>query len=59
MNIPMHGINLDFTHSSEAKLLHSLVKERGSSSGREQDEFMANFEMQLVEAIELMESVEA
>jgi hypothetical protein len=59
MSIPMHGINLDFTHSSEAKVLHSLVKEQGSSCGKEQDEFIANFEMLLVEAIELMESVEA
>jgi hypothetical protein len=60
MSTPLHGINLDFTHSSEAKLLHKVIENQmHPSNSTDQDNYLTGVLIQLEEAIELMESVEA
>ncbi|GMQ45355.1 hypothetical protein [Vibrio sp. 10N] len=60
MSTPLHGINLDFTHSSEAKLLYKVIENQMKpSNSTDQDNYLTGVLIQLEEAIELMESVEA
>lgn len=60
MSTPIHGINLDFTHSSEAKLLYKVIENQMQpSNSTDQDNYLTGVLIQLEEAIELMESVEA
>ncbi|CAK2106906.1 conserved hypothetical protein [Vibrio crassostreae] len=59
METPMHSINIDFTHSSEAKLLHRLIESQLSPSiGSEEDSYLSVVLGQFEEAIELLESLE-
>ncbi|MEZ9068167.1 hypothetical protein [Vibrio atlanticus] len=59
METTMHSINIDFTHSSEAKLLHRLIESQLSPSiGSEEDSYLSVVLGQFEEAIELLESLE-
>ncbi|ASI89133.1 hypothetical protein [Vibrio mediterranei] len=60
MNSPLHGINLDFSHSTEAKLLHKVIENHMCPCNDvDEDNYLSGVLVQLEEAIELMESVEA
>lgn len=60
MKTPLHGINLDFSHSTEAKLLHKVIEDHTCPCNDiDEDNYLSSVLMQLEEAIELMESVEA
>lgn len=60
MNTPIHAINVDFTHSSEAKLLHKVIESHMCPCNDvDEDNYLSSVLVQLEEAIELMESVEA
>lgn len=60
MKTPIHSINIDFSHSSEAKELFTIVKGRLSwlSPSSPEFEFLYPIYEQLVEAAELLESLE-
>ncbi|PML45973.1 hypothetical protein BCT75_24425 [Vibrio lentus] len=57
---PIHSINVDLSHSSEAKELSMIVKGRLSwlSPSSPEFEFLHPIYEQLVEATELLESLE-
>ncbi|CAH7148315.1 hypothetical protein OA7_0022175 [Vibrio cyclitrophicus 1F53] len=57
---PVHSINVDFSHSSEAKELFMIVKGRLSwlSPSSPEFEFLHPIYDQLVEAATLLESLE-
>ncbi|MDH5937741.1 hypothetical protein L8R84_16580 [Vibrio splendidus] len=57
---PIHSINVDFSHSSEAKELFMIVKGRLSwlSPSSPEFEFLHPIYEQLLEATELLESLE-
>ncbi|MCG9656765.1 hypothetical protein C9980_25680 [Vibrio mediterranei] len=60
MNTPIHAINIDFTHSSEAKLLYKVIEDHMCPCNDvDEDNYLSSVLVQLEEAIELMESVEA
>ncbi|HCG9714469.1 TPA: hypothetical protein N2902_004628 [Vibrio parahaemolyticus] len=60
MNTPIHVINIDFTHSSEAKLLHSVIENHmNPCNDVDEDNYLSGILVELEEAIELMESLEA
>ncbi len=60
MNTPIHAINIDFNHSSEAKLLHSVIENHmNPCNDVDEDNFLSGILVELEEAIELMESLEA
>ncbi|MGR5307529.1 hypothetical protein [Vibrio mediterranei] len=60
MNTPIHAISIDFTHSSEAKLLHKVIEDHMCPCNDvDEDNYLSSVLVQLEEAIELMESVEA
>jgi hypothetical protein len=60
MSSPVHGINLDFSHSTEAKLLHKVIENHMCPCNDvDEDNYLSGVLVQLEEAIELMESVEA
>lgn len=60
MNTPVHSINIDFSHSSEAKLLHNVLIERTTiGNAVEEDNFLTQIICQLEADIELLESIEA
>ncbi|WP_394146213.1 hypothetical protein [Vibrio atypicus] len=60
LSAPLHALNLDFTHSSEAKLLHSVIENHmNPCNDVDEDNFLSGILVELEEAIELMESVEA
>ncbi|WP_112479091.1 hypothetical protein [Vibrio variabilis] len=60
MSSPLHGINLDFSHSIEAKLLHKVIENHMCPCNDvDEDNYLSGVLVQLEEAIELMESVEA
>ncbi len=59
MKTPIHSINIDFSHSTEAKLLRDVLIERGSiGNSVEQDNFLSQIICQLEADIELLESLE-
>lgn len=59
MQTPIHSINIDFTHSSEAKLLHrSVLYHACLSRSPEEREFLNAIVKQLESDIELLESLE-
>ncbi|EPI2684578.1 MULTISPECIES: hypothetical protein [unclassified Vibrio] len=60
MTTPIHSLNVDFSHSSEAKELLTVVKGRLSwlSPSSPEFEFLYPIYEQLVEAAELLESLE-
>ncbi|PKF77311.1 hypothetical protein CW749_22430 [Vibrio sp. vnigr-6D03] len=60
MNTPIHAINIDFSHSSEAKELSVIVKGRLSwlSPSSPEFEFLHPIYKQLQDAAELLESLE-
>ncbi len=59
MSTTMHSINIDFSHSSEAKLLHRLIEEQMSPlNDPQEDEFLSDVLIQLEESIELLESAQ-
>lgn len=59
MNTPAHSINIDFSHSSEAKLLHRVVESQMNPCNEPQeDSYLSGALVQLEEAIELLESLE-
>lgn len=59
METPMHSINIDFTHSSQAKLLHRVIESQlNPSIESDEDSYLAVVLGQLEEAIELLESLE-
>ncbi|CAK3436559.1 hypothetical protein VCRA2128O99_300031 [Vibrio crassostreae] len=62
-NTPMHSINIDFSHSSEAKALMLLVDSHLSTLPATTpltDEFAYFFNLreQLIDAVELLQSME-
>ncbi|MDG2809968.1 hypothetical protein P7L89_25505 [Vibrio parahaemolyticus] len=60
MNTPIHAINIDFTHSSEAKLLHSVIENHmNPCNDVDEDNYLSGILVELEEAIELMKSLEA
>ncbi|USD60773.1 hypothetical protein J4N45_01820 [Vibrio sp. SCSIO 43140] len=60
MSYPLHGISLDFSHSTEAKLLHKVIENHMCPCNDvDEDNYLSGVLIQLEEAIELMESVEA
>ncbi|UGA55304.1 hypothetical protein [Vibrio sp. VB16] len=63
MDTPLHSINMDFSHSSEAKKFYEVINKNLNSLPESKplsDEFVFWFNMreQAIDAIELMESVE-
>lgn len=59
MQTPIHSINIDFTHSSEAKLLHRILLYQASLTFFSQEEiFLKSIVKQLESDIELLESLE-
>ncbi len=59
MEAPAHSINIDFTHSSEAKVLFEVIVARFDPQvSPEAESFLESVEEKLMEAIEVMESVE-
>ncbi|MCR9770534.1 hypothetical protein QTO16_02715 [Vibrio harveyi] len=60
MNTPIHAINIDFTHSSEVKLLHSVIENHmNPCNDVDEDKYLSGILVELEEAIELLESLEA
>jgi hypothetical protein len=60
MSSPLHGISLDFSHSTEAKLLYKVIENHMCPCNDvDEDNYLSGVLVQLEEAIELMESVEA
>ncbi len=60
VTIPIHGINIDFSHSSEAKLLHSVIENQlNPCNDPQEDNYLSAVLVQLEESIELLESLEA
>ncbi len=59
METPIHSINIDFTHASEARLLHRIIESwLHPVNGSEEDHYLTTVLLQLEEAIELLESLE-
>lgn len=59
MDTPIHSINLDFTHSSEAKALLEVLSERPlPANSLEEDNYLCGITLQVEEAVELLESLE-
>lgn len=60
MNTPVHAISVDFSHLNEAKLLHKVIENHMCPCNDvDEDNYLSGVLVQLEEAIELMESVEA
>lgn len=60
MNTPIHAIHVDFSHSSEAKLLHAVIEEHmNPCNDPDEDNYLSSILVHLEEAIELLESLEA
>ncbi|OCH17852.1 hypothetical protein [Aliivibrio logei] len=60
MNTSIHAINIDFSHSSEAKLLHRVIENQMiPSNDPQEDNYLSAVLVQLEESIELLESLEA
>lgn len=57
MKTPMHSINIDFSHSSEAKALLGVLGSAKPSSLAEQA-MRETLVTELMEAVELLESIE-
>ncbi|MDA0130486.1 hypothetical protein OH458_20700 [Vibrio sp. MarTm2] len=57
MNTPVHAINIDFTHSSEAKALLEVIDSR-MAPVPDSEVYLDRVSNQLKEAIELLESLE-
>lgn len=57
MNTPIHAINIDFTHSSEAKALLEAIGSRIAPVPNA-EAYLDQVYCQLQEAIELLESLE-
>ncbi|MBP3139217.1 hypothetical protein ACTFQF_17595 [Aliivibrio fischeri] len=59
MNTPIHAINIDFSHSSEAKLLHRVIENQmNPCNDPQEDNYLSAVLVQLEESIELLESLE-
>ncbi|PJC85693.1 hypothetical protein CSW98_14040 [Vibrio sp. HA2012] len=59
MRTPIHSIFIDFSHSTEVKLLRDLIMERGDiGNSVEEDHFLTQIIIQLESSIELLESME-
>lgn len=59
MKTPIHSINIDFSHSSEAKLLRRVLLEHVCPTNQvEEDNFICDIIEQLESDIELLESLE-
>lgn len=56
-NTPLHSINMDFLHSSEAQALLDIVSARICPKPEAED-YLNKVEEQLTEAIELLQSME-
>ena len=57
---PLHSINIDLSHSTEAKLLHSVIENHmNPCNDVDEDNYLSGILVELEEAIELMESLEA
>lgn len=60
MKTPIHSIHIDFSHSSEAKLLHKVLLDWVSPMNPvEEDNFLCDIIERLESNIELLESLEA
>lgn len=60
MNTPIHSINIDFSHSSEAKLLHRVIESQmNPCNDPQEDNYLSAVLIELEESIELLESLEA
>ncbi|SJN60057.1 hypothetical protein VR7878_03961 [Vibrio ruber DSM 16370] len=60
MNTPIHSISVDFDHVSEARFLHRVILGyMHPSNSAEQDNYLSGLLIQIEEAIELLESLEA
>jgi hypothetical protein len=60
MRTPVHSINIDFSHSTEAKLLRDVLIERGDiGNSVDEDSFLTQIICQLEADIELLESLES
>ncbi|WED27183.1 hypothetical protein L3V77_02810 [Vibrio sp. DW001] len=57
MDTPLHSINIDFSHSSEAKVLLKCVT-AGKVIAAHRD-YLEAVQSQLIDAIQLLESLEA
>ncbi|MDB1122827.1 hypothetical protein [Vibrio algarum] len=60
MYTPLHSINIDFSHSSEAKAFEESINVHLNAHEMGEDEFVFFFNLreQALEAIELLESLE-
>lgn len=56
MNTPLHSINIDFSHSSEAKALLKCVV--AGKIIKEHHDYLSVVQTQLIEAIQLLEILE-
>ncbi|WED28130.1 hypothetical protein L3V77_07855 [Vibrio sp. DW001] len=56
MSTPLHSINIDFSHSSEAKVLLKCVT-AGKIIAAHRD-YLDTIQTQLIDAIQLLESLE-